>query len=95
MFGMRDFWEGSDMCFDNTRYIDDPSISEYKAHDFPFIVDNFCYETTFFDCHPYGYKLKVWIYDHEIANTMVNNAWPIRLPKMYIRIAYDTIYDYF
>lgn len=46
---MRDFWEGVDMCFDNTPYID--MSNQYAAPDFPFVVNNNCYETSYYDCH--------------------------------------------
>lgn len=46
---MRDFWEGADMCFDNSPYLG--SDDKYAAPDFPFVVDNNCYETNFWDCH--------------------------------------------
>ena len=90
---MRDFWEGADMCFDNSPYVD--ADDKYAAPDFPFVVDNNCYETSFWDCHTQGYKLKVHVLDHEIANLLAGKAWPIRLPKMYVRVGFDNIFDYF
>jgi len=90
---MRDFWEGADMCFDNSPYLD--ADDKYAAPDFPFVVDNNCYESSFWDCHLQGYKLKVHVLDHELANTLAGKAWPIRLPKMYVKVAFDSIFDYF
>lgn len=46
---MRDFWEGADMCFDNSPYLD--ANDKYAAPDFPFVVDNNCYQTSWYDCH--------------------------------------------
>jgi len=93
LFGMRDFWEGADMCFDNSPYLD--LTNQYAAPDFPFVVDNNCYESSWYDCHTDGYKLKVHVLDHEDANTRAGLAWPIRLPKMYVKVTFDRIYDYF
>ena len=97
LFGMRDFWEGADMCFDNTPYLD--LSNRYAAPDFPFVVDNNCYEapgaSTWYDCHTEGYKLKVHVDDHREANLQAGLAWPIRLPKMYVKVTFDMIYDYF
>jgi hypothetical protein len=101
---MRDFWEGADMCFDNSPYLG--SDDKYAAPDFPFVVDNNCYETNFWDCHTQGYKLKVHVLDHELANTVNNTQndqiavedgpqWPMRLPKMYVKVAFQGIFDYF
>ena len=49
---MRDFWEGSDMCFDNSPYIAEEG-EKWAAPDYPFVVDNNCYgkDTGFWDCH--------------------------------------------
>lgn len=33
--------------------------------------------------------------DHEVANTEGLKPWPIRLPKMYVKVAFDSIFDYF
>ena len=38
---MRDFWEGADMCFDNSPYINEENPDD--APDAPFVVDNNCY----------------------------------------------------
>ena len=81
------------MCFDNSPYLE--SDDRYAAPDFPFVVDNNCYESSFWDCHVQGYKLKVHVLDHELANTLAGKAWPIRLPKMYVKVAFDSIFDYF
>lgn len=102
LFGMRDFWEGADMCFDNSRYIEDQIEfgNQYAAPDFPFVVDNNCYGTPwdpapFYDCHIEGYKLKVHVFDHGDANLLAGLDWPIRLPKMYVKVSFNRIYDYF
>ena len=30
-----------------------------------------------------------------MGNELAGKAWPIRLPKMYVKVAFDNIYDYF
>ena len=75
---MRDYWEGADMCFDNSPYVEENPL--HASPDFPFVVDNNCYDTTFWDCHTEGYKLKVHVYDHPGMNLETGNNWPMRHP---------------
>ena len=81
------------MCFDNSPYLDESD--KYAAPDVPFVFDNNCYEGSFWDCHTKGYKLKVHVLDHELANVLAGRPWPIRLPQMYVKVTFESIFDYF
>ena len=93
LFAKKEFWEGKELCFDNREYLDDD--------DPPFTVHNNCFATGssaagFLECHTQGYKLELRVVDDgPEAAEAEGRPWPIRLPKMYVKVSFHTVQDYF